>query len=96
MKPGKPAQQLTITCLPGSAAKKVADMGTLDIKSGILKINPKLQKLLKKHEVWVDYNKKIYKDSYKKSPNNTKKPNTNKSSQIPINPKHSTEPIQEK
>ena len=61
-----------ITCLPGSAAKKVADMGTLDIKSGILQINPKLRKLLKKQEVWVDYNKKIFKDSYKKSSSKTK------------------------
>ena len=52
--------------LPISAANQISDLGQLNTKTGELKINPKIRALFVKHKVWTDYNKRIFKDSFKK------------------------------
>ena len=52
--------------LPQSAASQISDLGLLNVKTGKLKIHPKIRKIFSKAKVWTDFNKRIKQDSYKK------------------------------
>ena len=40
------------TSLPKKMADRVAQLGTLNLKTGRIKVRPALKKILKKHKVW--------------------------------------------